>query len=511
MKKKLLLAFGNFVILSIAFLLVAWLKPATHRIVIPQYIRPFIYFSILWIITSSIVGKYRVNFSDSFFKCVKILLISNITILSLISIGAVLSQSLTFSRLILFGTVGVTTIIEILGFYIFCYDNSLSRYAKDKLKIEEEEESSNSLISSDVTKKLIIELETDSHIDNRVLTFIKDQIGTKAFDYIKEFIDISPSSVKVLAIHDFFSVITLPFKEYTGIVNIRKLNHLNGINNTMSEINKKLPVGGIFIGCVETYNSRTNRHKKRFGILFYITEPFDFLIKRIFPRFKLTKNIQRMLHIRISRAISLTETLGRLVLKGFEIVDYKEIDNVVWFIGRKIDIAHNATQNYGLIFKKSCAGKNGKVINVYKMRTMHPYSEYLQSYLIKNHGYSDNGHGKIKDDFRISFWGKFLRATWLDEAPQLINVLKGEMNLMGVRPVRPARLKEFPEDIIILRQRFNPGCIPPYVSLLMGDEEGNIEAERIYLNEKLKSPIKTDIKYFVKGLYNMLTGKIKSS
>lgn len=512
MKKKLLLAFGNLVILAIAFMLIAWLKPATQRVVIPQYIRPFIYFSFLWLVISSIIGKYRVNFSDSFVKCLKILLLSNVTILSLISIGAVLSHSLTFSRLILFGTIGLTTVIEIIGFYIFCYDNNLSKYAKQRLCTEEEEEEETQINhGGDIPKKLIIELEAENTIDKQVLQFIEDQIGKGAYNYIKEHIDIQPSSVKVLAIHDFFSVITLPFKEYSGIVNIRKLNHLKGINSTLSEVNKKLPMDGIFIGCVETYKSRMNRHKRSFGILYYIIEPFDFIIKRIFPRFKMTKALQRMLHIRISRAISLTETLGRLVLKGFDIIDYKEIDNIVWFVGKKVGKPHNATQNYGLIFKKSCAGKDGKVINVYKMRTMHPYSEYLQGYLIKTHGYSDNGHGKIKNDFRISFWGKFMRATWLDEAPQLLNVLKGEMNLMGVRPVRPARLKEFPKDIIELRQKFKPGCIPPYVSLLMGDESGNIEAERIYLNEKLKAPLKTDIKYFFKGLFNMITGRIKSS
>ena len=92
-------------------------------------------------------------------------------------------------------------------------------------------------------------------------------------------------------------------------------------------------------------------------------------------------------------------------------------------------------------------GKNGKTIFIYKFRTMHPYSEYLQTFLIKRNGYSDKGNGKIKDDFRIASWGYIFRQFFLDELPQFINLLKGDLNLVGVRPISYARLIEFPEDV----------------------------------------------------------------
>ncbi len=62
-----------------------------------------------------------------------------------------------------------------------------------------------------------------------------------------------------------------------------------------------------------------------------------------------------------------------------------------------------------------------------------------------------------------------------------------------------------------MRVKFKPGCIPPYVALNMPDSEGNIEAERIYMQEKLKYGIRTDIKYAFMAIYNVLSGKIKSS
>ena len=58
-------------------------------------------------------------------------------------------------------------------------------------------------------------------------------------------------------------------------------------------------------------------------------------------------------------------------------------------------------------------GLNKKIIHVYKMRTMHPYSEYLQSYIFEKNGTS-NGD-KINNDFRVSNIGMILRRLWIDE------------------------------------------------------------------------------------------------
>jgi len=72
------------------------------------------------------------------------------------------------------------------------------------------------------------------------------------------------------------------------------------------------------------------------------------------------------------------------------------------------------------------------MIGVYKFRTMHPYSEFLQDYMIRRNGY--NKKGKPANDYRVTRWGSFMRKLWLDEVPQLINVFRGEMKLVGLRP-----------------------------------------------------------------------------
>jgi len=154
-------------------------------------------------------------------------------------------------------------------------------------------------------------------------------------------------------------------------------------------------------------------------------------------------------------------------------------------------------------------GKNGSSIYVYKFRTMHPYSEHLQDYITSRNGYAKNG--KIQDDFRAAAWGRFMRKYWLDELPQIINFLKGDLSLIGVRPISKSGLQRFSPDFLRIRERYKPGCIPPYVALKMQSIDLYEESEKIYLSEKEKQPFLTDIKYFYLAIYNILTNKIRSA
>ncbi|MCF6224519.1 MAG: sugar transferase [Flavobacteriaceae bacterium] len=148
-------------------------------------------------------------------------------------------------------------------------------------------------------------------------------------------------------------------------------------------------------------------------------------------------------------------------------------------------------------------GENGRIIKVYKLRTMHPYSEYLQDYVLKANGYAETG--KPAEDFRIPTWGKFMRKCWLDELPQLINVLKGDMKLVGIRPVSERYFQDIPKEMQKLRLTQKPGCIPPYVAL---NRKGNVmsvlQAEKDYLEEKINNPYFTDAKYFFTAIFNII-------
>lgn len=89
-----------------------------------------------------------------------------------------------------------------------------------------------------------------------------------------------------------------------------------------------------------------------------------------------------------------------------------------------------------ILFKQKRAGENGKLFDMYKFRSMVADAEKRQQEVVRK---DENGqiHHKNPDDPRITRVGHFLRRSSIDELPQLINVLKGEMSIVGPRPEMP--------------------------------------------------------------------------
>lgn len=369
-----------------------------------------------------------------------------------------------------------------------------------------------------VSTETVVKGKTPPKLNTNVLNerqayyYLEQEIGGDVIKFIQRHEDLNSRHVRAMYLVSPFNVDTLPFQMYKGIINICQLNFNKRINGTLAAINKKLGYNGNFIGCVETHHTRHQRHKLKYGKAVYFTQALDILFHRVIAKLSFTRKLYFRLTGGNKRVMSKTEAFGRVIRAGFEIVEYKQIGHLIWFVAKKKKEADESpAPEYGLFYKKRAIGKNGKVIGIYKIRTMHPYAEYLQSYLIKQNGYSENGDGKIKNDFRVTKWGRFLRKLYLDEVPQLLNVLKGDMALMGVRPVTAARLEEFPQDLVVARQAFKPGCIPPYVSLRMGDEKGNLKAEWIYLESKSKNRFLTDVRFLTMAFYNIARGKMWSA
>ena len=136
------------------------------------------------------------------------------------------------------------------------------------------------------------------------------------------------------------------------------------------------------------------------------------------------------------------------------------------------------------------------------MRTMYPYSEYLQDYIFKKYDLSEGG--KFKNDFRMTSWGKFFRRYWIDELPMFINLFRGEMKLVGVRPLSRHYYELYPKDLQEMRIKVKPGLVPPYYADMPKTLEEIEESERNYLVAYEEKPIRTDITYFFKACVNIL-------
>ena len=148
-------------------------------------------------------------------------------------------------------------------------------------------------------------------------------------------------------------------------------------------------------------------------------------------------------------------------------------------------------------------------MTVFKFRTMHPFSEYLQGHVYE-HNKLESG-GKFKDDFRVTTWGRFMRKYWLDELPMLYNWLRGDLQLVGVRPLSRQYLQLYSPELRRLRTKVKPGLLPPFYADMPETLEEVMESERRYIEAYLQKPVTTQFRYFFKCLNNIVLKRRRSA
>lgn len=108
-----------------------------------------------------------------------------------------------------------------------------------------------------------------------------------------------------------------------------------------------------------------------------------------------------------------------------------------------------------VFFSQKRVGRDGKEFKMYKFRSMVVNAEELKEKLASQNEMSGPMF-KMKDDPRVTKVGKFIRKTSIDELPQLWNVLKGDMSLVGPRPSLPKEVAQF-EEWMYRRLEVKPG------------------------------------------------------
>ena len=340
---------------------------------------------------------------------------------------------------------------------------------------------------------------------------IIEQIGLKAFHFIKRHVDIVNGTTALVSTTTKFNVDKLPKNKFHNIINLKRVNDIRRINKFFESINAKIPIGGIFISRAETYLSRKERILDKF--LFpvnWIHYSTDVMVKRVLPKVPLTKRVYFWMTKGKNRVLSVAETFGRLYSCGFEIIDEQYISGDLYFVVRKTKqpfFPENPT--YGPLITLRRHGKDGRLFNVYKLRTMHAYSEYLQEYVFRKNKLDEGG--KFKDDFRVTTEGKLFRKFWLDELPMVINIFKGDMKIVGVRPLSSHYFNLYSEELKEKRIKNKPGLIPPFYADMPKSLEEIMESEMRYLSAYEKHPHLTDIRYFIKAWTNILIKRARSS
>lgn len=157
------------------------------------------------------------------------------------------------------------------------------------------------------------------------------------------------------------------------------------------------------------------------------------------------------------------------------------------------------------IFVHKRYGKNGKVLRMYKFRTMYQNAQDMIKDFTPEQKREWEENFKLVDDPRITRVGKFLRKTSLDELPQLLNILKGDMSLVGPRPV----VKEELEKYGVYQDTFLsmvPGLTGYWQAYARSDcsYEKRMEMELQYVQE---ANLWWDIKILFATVFTVLKGK----
>ena len=281
------------------------------------------------------------------------------------------------------------------------------------------------------------------------------------------------------------------------------LNAIRHLNRYLREANAKLKQDGYLVCAFDTSQKRRAQIFSKFPkIIAYIVYFFDFMWHRVCPKLRLTRRFYYFCTRKIRKVFPRPEVLGRLYYCGFEVVSEQYIHDRYCVIAQKKRKPSTDQHSYGALIKLRRIGKDGQKFNVFKIRTMYAYSEYLQTYIYENNDL-DIG-GKFNNDYRVTEWGRFLRKTWLDELPMVVNLLKGQIKLVGVRPLSQQYYDLYDPDLQQLRIKFKPGLLPPFYVDIPETLEEIEESERRYLEAYSEHPFRTDWKYFWRIVGNIL-------
>ncbi len=173
-----------------------------------------------------------------------------------------------------------------------------------------------------------------------------------------------------------------------------------------------------------------------------------------------------------------------------------------------VKIAYILTGDFkSIIYVQERIGYRGKKFNMYKFRSMGPNADDELKQLLKQRKYKkqwDLNH-KLDDDPRITKIGKFLRKSSLDEIPQVINMLKGDMSLIGPRPLVEGELDAHNGNHKVY-ESVKPGLTGWWASHGRSSVDYNKRLRLEYYYAKNIS-FKLDIMCFIKTIKVVLTGK----
>jgi len=210
-----------------------------------------------------------------------------------------------------------------------------------------------------------------------------------------------------------------------------------------------------------------------------------------------------------NRVLSKAEVWGRLSFYGMNVLAESEGDGELYIIAQRTALpVQNKTPSFYIIAVLEKVGLDGKSLHTHKIRTMYPFSEFLQKRIFEDHGLAATG--KFANDFRLTDYGIFLRKYWLDELPQIFDWLRGEIKLVGMRATSRHFLSLYPKELYDLYIQIKPGLIPPVFDESTNGFDQIVEVELTYLKSYWKQPLSTDVRCFFKTFTDIVFRGVRS-
>ena len=453
----------------------------------------------LWWVTGVITKKFYAKKSLNIYYKIAPFLKSHIFFLLFAASGYYFLNLFYISRELFFGTIGIFIVVE-TSVYLFLFIKNKPRFVQFT---HGQQQTGQNLLPERVNKEdrshsIKSVLETMSpFVDERIINFIEEIVIHNNFSINKD------SSL-------FLSTTTPSNFHFIGdesrciIINLAYVNDLISINDMLLTMRSKILPGGILVGSFSPMEENYYRLRDEMPkFLFTLMYPIHFIIYRFFPKIPVFRTLYEFFTQGRGRVLSKAEVYGRLSYCGFKVIDTLTINHIQYFVAQLTKTkSKEKYPSLGPIVRLKRIGLHNEIISIYKFRTMHPYSEFIQEEVYKKNSLDESG--KLKDDFRKTNWGKVLRKLWLDELPQIINWIQGDVTLVGVRALSEHYFSLYPKDLQELRVKFKPGIIPPYYADMPNNFEEILESERIYLLKKKEKPFSTDFKYFWKAFNNIV-------
>lgn len=472
--------------------------------VIGAYLVLFSCMMLLWLLLGLIVGKYRLSYKQLWIWQDMLLTIGIAVVVMLVTDFVALPHlSYNFSSAVTNTTTAIVALLDLIVVLGKHYWKFALNMTVPAMVIEQR---ANATVALPEGQRSPESIET---IHQSVLSLTTEE----DYQMLLEKAHLDSKLTKVVANRDRFSFLQIEDYHYSTLVDLTLLNDAKGINRRFCIVNQKLPDEGRYVCCYRPQEYVKQKILSSYPkVINYIVYTGWFLWSRVIPRMMLMSRLYYDLTKGRKRTLSKTEVLGRLYYCGFEVDEIVPMGHIEYIFAHRHSQPYEQEQFkvYGPLIKLPRVCKDKEIRYFYKFRTMHPYSEYIQKYVFDQRG-GMNIADKSDDDWRITNWGRILRKYWLDELPMLINWLRRDCKLVGVRPLSRTMFDQYPKDLQDKRTLCKPGLIPPFYVDHPNTFEELYASENKYLDEYLKHPIRTDIKYFFLTMRSILFKKMHSA